>query len=143
MNENAAPPPPPPSGSEPPEPPGSASSQPPPIDPPGSGADGVSSNRSIMIVLSYLWLLAIVPLLFEKDDREVQWHAKHGLVLFGVEVLIWVLASALSTVVACLSCVFVPIVSVAFLVVRILCMVKGLNGTRFNVPLITDLVDKF
>jgi hypothetical protein len=29
----------------------------------------VSQNRSIMIVLSYLWLLALVPLLVEKDDR--------------------------------------------------------------------------
>ena len=41
----------------------------------------VSSNRNVMIVLSYLWLLALVPLLTEKDDKEVQWHAKHGLVL--------------------------------------------------------------
>ena len=43
----------------------------------------VSQNRSIMIVLSYLWLLALVPLLVEKDDREVQWHAKHGIVADG------------------------------------------------------------
>ena len=30
-----------------------------------------SSNRNVMIVLSYLWLLALVPLLTEKDDKEV------------------------------------------------------------------------
>ena len=30
-----------------------------------------SSNRTIMIILSYLWLLALVPLLVEKNDREV------------------------------------------------------------------------
>ena len=29
-----------------------------------------------MIVLAYLWLLALVPLLVEKDDPEVQWHAQ-------------------------------------------------------------------
>jgi hypothetical protein len=40
-----------------------------------------SSNRSVMIVVSYLWLLALIPLIVEKNDREVQWHAKHGLVL--------------------------------------------------------------
>jgi hypothetical protein len=34
--------------------------------PPASNAP--SSNRTIMIVLSYLWLLALVPLLVEKDD---------------------------------------------------------------------------
>ena len=41
----------------------------------------VSTNRGPMIVLSYLWVLALIPLLVEKDDPEVQWHAKHGLVL--------------------------------------------------------------
>ena len=37
---------------------------------PGSGAP--SSNRNVMIVLSYLWLLALIPLVVEKEDREVQ-----------------------------------------------------------------------
>ena len=40
-----------------------------------------SPNRGVMIVLAYLWPLALVPLLLEKHDPEVQWHAKHGLVL--------------------------------------------------------------
>ena len=41
----------------------------------------VSSNRGVMIVLSYLWILALVPLLTEKEDQEVRWHAKNGIVL--------------------------------------------------------------
>ena len=40
-----------------------------------------SSNRGVMIVLSYLWLLALIPLHVEKEDKEEQWHAKHSLVL--------------------------------------------------------------
>jgi len=40
-----------------------------------------SPNRGVMIVLAYLWPLALVPLLLEKHDPEVQWHAKHGIVL--------------------------------------------------------------
>ncbi len=31
-----------------------------------------SSNRTVMLILSYLGLLALVPLLVEKDDQEVQ-----------------------------------------------------------------------
>ncbi len=54
---------------------------------PGSGAP--SSNRNVMILLSYLWLLALIPLVVEKEDREVQWHAKHGLVLTVVEMIFW------------------------------------------------------
>ena len=52
-----------------------------------------SSNRNVMILLSYLWLLALVPLLTEKDDKEVQWHAKHGLVLMVAELFLWIVIS--------------------------------------------------
>ena len=54
------------------------------------GAGTPSSNRNVMILLSYLWLLALIPLVVEKDDREVQWHAKHGLVLAVAELIFWV-----------------------------------------------------
>ena len=49
---------------------------PPPLPP----SQQESSNRTVMLILSYLGILALVPLLVEKDDPEVQWHAKHGLV---------------------------------------------------------------
>src|SRR3984885_5100855 len=49
---------------------------------------GPSPNRDVMIVLAYLWLLALVPLLVEKHDSEVQWHAKHGLVLVIAELIL-------------------------------------------------------
>ena len=53
-----------------------------------------SSNRGVMIVLAYLWPLAIVPLLLEKDDADVQWHAKHGLVLLAAELLLLIACSS-------------------------------------------------
>src|SRR5204862_5632899 len=46
-----------------------------------------SPNRGVMIVLAYLWLLALVPLLAEKHDPELQWHAKHGIVLMIAELV--------------------------------------------------------
>ena len=42
-----------------------------------------------MIVLAYLWLLALVPLLFEKHDPDIQWHAKHGIVLMLAELILF------------------------------------------------------
>ena len=57
-----------------------------------------SSNRGVMIVLSYLWLLALVPLLVEKDDKEVQWHAKHGIVLMVAEIVFWIAMSIVQIV---------------------------------------------
>ena len=130
-------------------PPPSYTPPPPPMGtPPGGGV--VSPNRTIMIVLSYLWLLAIVPLVAEKEDREVQWHAKHGLVLLVAEVVLWIAISivqfAIIHVFAPLGCL-VSILSIVLwlgiLVLHVLCIVKGVNGQRFLIPGISQYADRF
>ena len=47
-----------------------------------------SPNRGVMIVLAYLWPLALIPLLIDKQDTEVQWHARHGIVLAIAELIL-------------------------------------------------------
>jgi uncharacterized membrane protein len=132
----------------------SAPPPPPPAEPEPvketAPAEVVSDNRNIMIVLSYLGLLALIPLLVEKDDREVQWHAKHGLVLTVVEVVVFialqVLIMVLGAVSGGLGCVFgllVPVFMLAVLIVHIMCIVKGLNGQRFLIPGVSDFADRF
>lgn len=123
---------------------------PPPPQAPPPPKDVVSENRSIMIVLAYLGLLALIPLLVEKDDREVQWHAKHGLVLTVVEVIIFVALQVLIMILGAVSgglgCIFgllVPVFMLAVLIVHVLCIVKGLNGQRFLIPGISEFADRF
>lgn len=110
-----------------------------------SGGGGESSNRTLMIVLSYLGLLALIPLLMEKDDQEVQWHAKHGLVLFAFWVVLGFVLGALSAVpvLGCLSLLVSLFLPIAALVVHIICIVKGINGERFKIPMLSDFADKF
>ncbi|HUP47559.1 MAG TPA: DUF4870 domain-containing protein [Thermoanaerobaculia bacterium] len=101
-----------------------------------------------MVVLAYLWIFALIPLLVKKDDREVQWHAKNGLAILIAEIAFWILFTVLSWVMptgmglGCgiwtVSCV----VWIAFLVLRIICIVKGVNGQRYRVPVISDFADK-
>ena len=117
----------------------------PPTPPSAPAPEKPDSNRTIMIVLSYLWVLALVPLLLEKDDSEVQWHAKHGLVLFGAELILWVVLAILGLV-PVLGCILVPVwlaLSVAVIVVHIICIVKGVNGERFLIPGISQYADRF
>ena len=103
---------------------------------PGSGAP--SSNRNVMIVLSYLWLLALIPLVVEKEDREVQWHAKHGLVLAVAELVFWVafqiVMFMLGSFLGCLVAIFAPLIGLGFLILHIVAIVKGINGSRLIVP---------
>jgi len=105
-----------------------------------------SSNRGVMIVLSYLWLLALVPLLVEKDDKEVQWHAKHGIVLMLAEIVFWIAVSivqlALGTILGCVVGLLSFFVWIAIVVLHILAIVKGVNGSRLIVPVVSQYADR-
>jgi uncharacterized membrane protein len=135
-----------PQDSAPPPPPPPA--EPPPQEP--AAKEVVSENRNVMVVLSYLWLLALIPLLVEKEDREVQWHAKHGLVLTVVEVIVMIglqvvvmILGAVSGGLGCIFTLLIPIFMLAILIVHVLCIVKGINGQRFLIPGVSEFADKF
>jgi uncharacterized membrane protein len=124
----------------PPPPPGGGSYTPPPSGPAGS------SDRSIMLILSYLGILSLVPLLVKKDDREVQWHAKNGVALFVTEVVIWIgwevirhfMPAAIGCGMAAVSCV----IWLGFLAISILAIMKALKGERMRIPVVTDFAEK-
>jgi uncharacterized membrane protein len=137
----------------PPEPPPAAPPpEPPPPDQPTRAVPTAkaSDNRTIWVVLSYLGLLALIPLLVEREDQEVQWHAKHGLVLLVAEVVLFVgiaivnaILGSVLPVLGCLGCFLPAVLMIAILVLHILCIVKGVKGERFLVPWVSDFVDKF
>lgn len=111
------------------------------------GSTAPSSNRNVMILLSYLWLLALIPLVVEKEDREVQWHAKHGLVLAVAEMIFWVvfqiLLFVLGSFLGCLVGIFVPLIALGIVIFHIVAIVKGINGQRLIVPGLSQYADKF
>ena len=120
-----------------------------PMVPPPAGGT-VSQNRTVMIILSYLGLLALIPFLIEKDDKEVQWHAKHGLVLVVAEIALCIALGLVMTVlgfishgIGCIGIFFWPIISLGILVIHVLCIVKGVNGQRFIIPGVSQFADRF
>ena len=136
-----------------PPPPGGGSYVPPP--PPAGGAGGpVSSDRQLMIALSYLGILALIPYLTKKNDpdQEVRWHSKNGMGLFIADVVLWVVLTIISyalsymgtagcvggTIIGAIQC----ILWVALLGLHIYCLVKGLGGQRVRIPVVTDFAEK-
>ena len=128
---------------------------PPVAPPPAPPADstpqgGTSGNRTLMIILAYLGLLALIPLLMEKEDRDLQWHAKHGLVLMVAEIVFFIVLQIVTIIagkiLGVLGCVFGIILLLAclgVLVFHILCIVKGIKGERMLVPGISEFADRF
>jgi uncharacterized membrane protein len=111
---------------------------------------GQPSNRSIMLVLAYLPPFAVIPLLVEKDDPEIHWHAKHGIVLMTAEMLlllgVTVVALILGLMTAGIGCfllALVPIPFLAFLVMHIIAVVKAFGGKRLIIPVVSEYADRF
>ena len=117
--------------------------------PPKSGSAAPGSDRTLMVVLSYLWILGLIPLLIKKDDREIQWHAKNGIVLLGAEIVCWIVFGAVgfalrnTGILGCGLGAIECVIWIAFLVVRVMCIVKGVGGQRFRVPVVTDMAEKW
>lgn len=129
----------------PPPPPPGGSYTPPPPPPPGGGP-APNSDRTIMLVLSYLGILCLIPLLVKKDDPEVQWHAKNGTALLGAEILVFIVRIVLIFVhipfLTCGLAVIFCIIWLGFLALSIICIMKAVNGQRFRIPVITDFAEK-
>jgi len=98
-----------------------------------------------MLVLSYLWLLCLIPLLAEKDDKEVQWHAKNGTVLLIAEVILYVAITIIGfiPVIGIVGCLLSVVLWIGSIVLRIMGIVKATKGERFMIPVLSDYVEKF
>ena len=115
-----------------------AQAPPPPPPPPPAP---VSSHRSVMLVLSYVGILALIPLLTEKNDREVQWHAKHGLVLLVAYLVLTVGLFVASLVIGIIGMLQIPL-WLGYLVVIILGITNALAGKRFVIPGLSEFAEK-
>lgn len=123
--------PPPPSYTPPPPPTGA---------PPPPGA--ASPNRGLMLVLAYLGILAVIPLVVEKNDPEVQWHAKHGIVLFVAEIILAILIAIVTNFVPFAGCVLWLVWPLIF-IFHIFLIVKAVNGQRIMIPGLSEYADRF
>src|SRR3989454_4885923 len=50
--------------------------------------EDLNEEDKVMLVFSYLWVLAIVPFMVTRREY-VRWHAKQGLILCGVACLVF------------------------------------------------------
>jgi hypothetical protein len=113
-----------------------------------------TSDRTVMLILAYLWLLALVPLLTHSPEQEVQWHAKHGLVLTVVELaalvawsvilgLAYLMTGGLFGCVMSVQIVVSPLVTVLIVAFHIFLIIRALQGERVLVPRVSDYASRF
>lgn len=130
-----------------PPPPGGGSYTPPPPPPPGGPAPSGSSDRTLMVILSYLGLLALIPYLTKKDDPDIHWHAKNGVGLLILDVVVWLVLLVIrlvlpSNLLGCGIGIISCVVWIAILVLHIYCIIQAAGGKRPRIPVVTDFAEK-
>ena len=112
-------------------------------------AQELTDEDRILLVFGYLGPLALVSLVASRREF-VKWHAKQGLALSLTWAGIYVVMKWLHT---WLGSVFIRPIAEVFLVMAwlvvlgvviaaIVCIVRGLEGERFKIPLIHRLADR-
>ena len=99
-----------------------------------------NGERRGMAAISYLGVFCLIPLIFAKDSAFAQYHAKQGVVLAIVWIVLklaWRLLWGVP-----FGGVFVSIVSIALFIVSIMGIVKALHGEKFEIPHISEWAAK-
>ncbi len=89
----------------------------------------------------------------EKEDKNVLWHAKNGLVIFAafviVLIVLWIVTMVLGFVPG-LGCLFSIVSFVAgfgvwigYIVLIIIAIMKAVKGERLIVPGVSEYADRF
>ena len=97
----------------------------------------MTAMRRSLLALTYLPILGLLPLVAEKHDPEVRWHARNGLLLFLAVAAVALVGTLLGIAVPALSCLYavaMAIVALLYASIAILATVKALEGQRLLIP---------
>ena len=96
-----------------------------------------TGEQMVFGILSYLWVLVLIPLLVKKDDDFVHFHAKQGLILLIVWIAIWIIAF-----VPFIGWLIASLATVALGIICLIAIVKVLMGQKWEIPIVSTYADK-
>lgn len=88
-------------------------------------------ENKVMAVLSYIWILFLVPLLAAKNSKFARFHANQGLVLFLAGI-----ASGVVAVIPILGWILSVVCSIVLTVLMILGIINAATGKAKELPII-------
>jgi len=97
----------------------------------------IEENKAVAM-LSYLWILFIIPLFLKQDSKFCKFHAKQGLVLF----IAWLIIAVIG-VIPLIGWLVAFIGAIFLLVLTIMGIVKSLNGEYWEMPFLGQYAKKF
>ena len=109
----------------------------------------LSDQDRMLVVFAYLGPLALVSLLASRREF-VKWHAKQGLVLSATLVVVYpflrfvhfVLDRWFWAVFGELFWIGVWLTVVGIILTMLVCIIRGLEGERFRLPMLGEMADR-
>jgi uncharacterized membrane protein len=105
---------------------------------------GPNSEDKVFAALSYVSILFLVPLILRRDSKYVFFHAKQGMTLFILEVLVWILFSVLGSLMTVVSpygawaliAFLNTLVGWAFVIVSVVGIYYAWTGVEWEMPVL-------
>lgn len=109
-----------------------------------SGTEQIRDQDKIHLFLSYFGIFSLIPLLTVKDSPFVQWHAKQGLTVLAVSVVLAIAATILAFVplIHFLTTCAIGLAQIALWVMDVVAMIKAFGGERWQIPVVGVLAKK-
>ena len=112
---------------------------------PFGGAGTSVDEGKVWCILAYLGVLCFIPLLTQKQNSFVMFHARQGLVLFITEMIMVILnifLSGISFVGLFFAFVF-SLLGLACAVLSIIGIIQAIQGKEWKLPILGDFAQKF
>jgi uncharacterized membrane protein len=100
-------------------------------------APAQKSDDNLIAAVSYLWILSIIILLVKKDSDYVRFHARQGVVLFAISVVVGIIGIPLFFLFW-----LVWLIDLVIFVAVVIGFIKALGGQRYKLPVVGDLAEK-
>jgi len=107
--------------------------------PPGNSASNASNER-LMAAVAYVGVLCLIPLIFARNSAFAQMHAKQGLVLAIMGIVLQMLTSTVWRLP--FGGLLMSLLGLGILVISIMGILKALQGEKFEIQYISDWARK-
>ncbi len=88
-------------------------------------------------ILSYLWILCLIPLILKKENKFALFHAKQGLIIFIGELIIGFIG-----VIPIIGWMMLFLGTLIFGILSLMGIVQALLGNYWKMPVVGDIAQK-
>ncbi len=103
-----------------------------------------NQNSTVMCILSYFGIFALIPYFTQKENAYINWHSRQGLLITAVAIVVSFALGVLSMMPAIgwIAGLASSLFSLAVLALCVFCMVQACSGRKWAVPGISAFLEK-